>query len=110
MNLEQAKKLYAHGAGIRTLALLVLMLIGFGVNIGITQGQISKGAETANEAKAAAAINQETLTTIKSEVRVMKDDQEELQADVKQLQNDSMRTLLLVERIATKMRVSTETN
>lgn len=110
MNLDTVKTAYMHSAGFRNIALLLVMLVGWGIAIGLMKSDLAVAQSTATEAKANSLVNHEALTEIKSDVKLIKDDQEELEQDVKQLKADTMKQTILLERIATKMRVSTETN
>lgn len=103
------KNIWAGAAGIRNVCMLVAMILG----IGISWQSVRETAKTANE-KSDSAIsitnaNTETLTEIKGELNLMQYKDEQAEA----VQKENTRTLrkqtIILERLATKFQVSTNT-
>jgi len=109
INGESVKSIYAGAAGIRN----IVLLLGTIVTISIAWADNKSDTKIANE-KAEKALKENTksdkvISKIGKDVAILKDDQDEMQIKVENLSRESMRQTILLERIATRMQINTET-
>ena len=109
INTESLKSIYARAAGIRNIVLLVGTIVTISIAWADNKSDTAIAKETADTAIAGNVEVKQSVNEIKSDIRVIKDDQEELEEKVDSMAAESMKHTILLERIATKMRLSTET-
>ena len=106
---ESLKSIYAGAAGIRNIILLVGTIVTISIAWADNKSDTAIAKETADSALVGNSEVKQSVSEIKSDIRIIKDDQEELEDKVDQVSKESMKHTILLERIATKMRLSTET-
>lgn len=109
INGDSLKSIYAGAAGIRNIVLLIGMIVTISIAWADNKSDTKSAKETADAALAGNVQLKESVNEIQSDIRVIKDDQEELEEKVDNMAAESMKHTILLERIATKMRLSTET-
>jgi hypothetical protein len=101
------KELYQGLAGTRAIVALFVMVLGWGITIGSTRGEATATKTTAETALAGTSANKDVLSEIKSDIRLLKDDQGEIEETLEDHGAVIGRTLIILERLAVKQGVST---
>jgi len=109
INGDSIKSIYAGAAGIRNIILVVGTVVTISLAWADNKAETSVATDKAESALAGNAELKESVQQIESDIRVIKDDQEELEEKVDRMSAESMKHTILLERIATKMRLSTDT-
>lgn len=116
INLDTLKKMSNGLTYLKAIFAFCFLFIAAGIAWANVQAAIEDASESAKSAIEKAELAEQSVETLEDQlgqidrtITVIKDDQEELEEKVDAVSRESMRHTILLERIATKMRVSTET-
>ena len=108
-DMNKMRRLYSDGAGIRSLLVLAVMIASGGAAVAIMQGDVNAAAKVATEMKKENREIAIDVSMIQSDIRIIKDDQEEDQRTLAQHTRVLYRQTIILERIAAKMSIDTRT-